>query len=157
VKSASVFLALALAALVATGASAQSPKEIIFNENVLSAAVKDIMEMKRDELGALSRYLAHCDDSLSTNDVILHDCSVVRQTYEIEFANGRYIDKLLGAIRIASELLKRDTKNEHADLLLRYVDVQTKLRRIMNVRFGELRQESSDRRDHNLQTTPETR
>jgi hypothetical protein len=138
---ASVLAVLALTSL----ARAESPKEIIFSDDVLHQAFADIDRMEHAELSAFVRYLAECKDELSSNDLIHHACTVARTLYGIEYGKERSLDKLIRAIEIAGGLLKDDKQNRNPDLVLRYSDVESKLAYITSIRFSTLRDKANQR------------
>lgn len=71
-----VLIGLSLAILFPIAASTQSPKEVLYSEEVLHRAYGDISTMDAAELTSLTNYLAECGDELSENEIIQHSMPI---------------------------------------------------------------------------------
>lgn len=139
-----------LAAVVAipAAAGAQTPRETMHSQQVLSAAVQDIRQMERVELDALRDLFAACDGELSQNEVIQHQCSAARKRYSLEFGNGRSLDQLLAVLGLTASYFRsldalprgNPKRSEGTQDLARFTDVYQLLSAAISARYRELRQ-----------------
>jgi hypothetical protein len=135
-----VLMAMICFTCVAWGAS---PREILFDDDVLTAAYKDIENMRYDELRSFGHFLSECTDALTDNSYITHLCDAALANYRLEFGgHQRPLDQMLSALDITRAALKSGEKVGRSDhsLFARYMTVRERIETVVTLRFTELRE-----------------
>ena len=141
----SKFLAVLIVLLVSAHAGA-SPNEDLNSEEKVQEARQDIIRMKLPELRLYADYLSQCTNMLSKNELIVNQCEVARERYQLEYRSNRALDDIDLALFISGMLIKANEKErsgkrgkEDNERLLRYSDVWHELNDSVRLRFYSIR------------------
>jgi hypothetical protein len=140
-------LILAAAIFLAQSAVAQrkeTPSEKFYDDHLLGGAMAEVMSMRYPQLSALRQVIAQCDDALSQNEVLQHYCRAASMNYELEFGSDSKLDDLLSVLDIVRTAVRaKDAANARdpsmAKDVERLVNIDFKLRDVVNARFSALR------------------
>jgi hypothetical protein len=142
---------LAVAAIgFAHAAHAQSPRQALFDDDVLMHSIREIGVMSRDELGPFADTLAACGAAAQSKEQRTRDrCATVLARYRMEWDSRRAVDLLLLALdhtatytRMMDGIAAANSKErtELLELVKRSANIRGDLADAATERFAEIRQ-----------------